>query len=375
MAKKKPAILCVLLLVACGKQQLPVVVHAADEVPRQLSAWGVVLADGNFFELNDRVLPYDLNTPLFSDYALKMRTLWLPAGETVTYSADSELDFPVGTIVSKTFYYEKAEGWAQSSFRVVRADREPELDSSGRLGLNKYVLIETRLLVRYEDGWQAFPYVWNAEQNEAWLEIAGDVRSMTLVADSEAQDFIYIVPDTNQCSGCHAPNHTDKKIRPIGLKARHLNRPYGYAGQELNQIEQWQTLGVLTGVEDNVPESVRWTDPGDATLDERARAYLDINCGHCHNSVGAADTSGLHLDIKAAVNRNFGICKSPTAVGRGSGDRPYDIYPGKPDDSILLYRMEHTDPAIAMPELGRSTVHSEGVALISEWIASLEGDC
>ena len=63
------------------------------------------------------------------------------------------------------------------------------------------------------------------------------------------------------------------------------------------------------------------------------------------------------------------------AVGRGSGDRPYDIYPGRPDDSILVYRMAHSDPAIAMPELGRSTVHREGVELVRDWIAGLAGDC
>ena len=75
------------------------------------------------------------------------------------------------------------------------------------------------------------------------------------------------------------------------------------------------------------------------------------------------------------MDRNFGICKSPTAVGQGSGDRLYDIYPGRPDESILVYRMEHTDPAIVMPELGRSTVHDEAVSLMKEWISGLPGDC
>ena len=75
------------------------------------------------------------------------------------------------------------------------------------------------------------------------------------------------------------------------------------------------------------------------------------------------------------MDRHFGICKTPVAVGRGSGDRPYDIYPGNPDESILVYRMEHSDPAIAMPELGRGVVHAQGVALIRDWIAALPGEC
>ncbi len=366
---------CGVMVAGCGRQPPPVVVHAADRVPEQLSAWGVVLADGDYFELNGDVLPYGLNTPLFSDYALKMRTVWLPPGTTAVYDSEREFDFPVGTIISKTFHYEKAADWSASSYRVVRADREASLDRKGRLGLDDYVLVETRLLVRYEDGWRAFPYVWNDAQNEAWLEIAGDVRDMQLVGGSDIERFLYVVPDTNQCEGCHAPDHTQKKLRPIGLKARHLNRSYEFGGQAQNQIAQWESKGMLTGVEDDVPAGVRWSGPGAATLDERARAYLDINCAHCHNSSGAADTSGLHLDVDAPRDRNFGICKSPTAVGRGSGDRMYDIHPGRPGDSILLYRMEHSDPAIAMPELGRSTVHREGVKLISDWIAGMSGDC
>ena len=113
----------------------------------------------------------------------------------------------------------------------------------------------------------------------------------------------------------------------------------------------------------------------DASLEQRAREYLDANCAHCHNAAGAADTSALHLNIGAPVDRKLGVCKTPVAVGRGSGDRNYDIYPGRPDESIMIYRMQHSDPAIAMPELGRSTVHAEGVALVSEWTASMAGDC
>ena len=111
----------------------------------------------------------------------------------------------------------------------------------------------------------------------------------------------------------------------------------------------------------------RWACAG------RTRAARRSTPGN--NSSGAADTSGLHLDVGAPVDQNFGICKSPTAVGRGSGDRLYDIHPGRPDESILLYRMEHSDPAIAMPELGRGVVHTEGVDLISAWISAMNGEC
>lgn len=134
---------------------------------------------------------------------------------------------------------------------------------------------------------------------------------------------------------------------------------------------------MLAGFEDltDAPGIANWLDPADATLEERARAYLDVNCAHCHNSGGAADTSALNLNIEAQLDRHFGICKPPVAVGRGSGDRPYDIYPGRAADSILVFRMEDVNPAIAMPELGRATVHVEGVSVLRDWIDSLPGSC
>ena len=362
-------------LAACGPGSPSVVVHPQQSPPERLSDWGVVLADGRHFELNVAVFPYELNMPLFSDYALKLRTVWLPAGTTVGYTEAGELDVPVGTIISKTFHYEKAAGFSADAYRVVRNDRESTLNERGKLDLDRHVLIETRLLVRYDDGWQALPYVWNTTQDEAWLEIAGDVREIELVDGNTFEKISYIVPDSNQCAGCHAVDHGSKALRPIGPKAWQLNRPYDDGTQTSNQLERWASAGLLTGLAESPPAGARWSEPAGTTLARRASDYLDVNCAHCHSGRGSADTSGLQLRRETAVDRQYGICKPPVAVGRGSGNRPYDIYPGRPDESIMVYRMQHSDPAIAMPELGRSTVHREGVELISEWIAALPGAC
>jgi hypothetical protein len=99
---------------------------------------------------------------------------------------------------------------------------------------------------------------------------------------------------------------------------------------------------------------------------------LDINCAHCHNKAGQAQTSGLYLDWKQTDHTAFGFNKSPIAAGRGSGDLKYDIVPGRPEESILLYRMKSTDPGVMMPELSRSLVHNEGVDLIREWIKGMK---
>jgi len=364
-----------MVLGACEEPPRSIVVHPADQIPDRLSEWGIVFADGVNFELNEGVIPYDLNTPLFTDYALKLRSVWVPDGKTVSYNDTRELDFPVGTIISKTFHYEKAATFSAASLSVIAADRESLLDDHGDLNLSDHVLIETRLLIHYAEGWKALPYVWNAEQNEAFLELAGEARNIRLIVEEGSQDITYIIPDANQCAGCHTPDHSTKELRPIGPRAWQLNRDYVVAGTSRNQLQHWVSQGLLTGMSEAAPEGVRWSQPAQATLEQRAKAYLDANCAHCHNPAGAADTSALNLDIDAPVDRRYGVCKTPVAVGRGSGDRPYDITPGKPDESILLYRMQHTDPAIAMPELGRSAVHVEGVNVISQWIADLNGDC
>jgi uncharacterized repeat protein (TIGR03806 family) len=355
-------------MLGCAQPGQDVVVHPASQPPPLLSEWGVVFVRGHRLELNARVIPYELNAPLFSDYALKLRALWLPPGSRAQYNANREFDFPVGTVISKTFYYEKTSDWTPDRHAVVMTDRQYELPPAGPLPTEQYLLLETRLLVRYTDGWHAYPYVWNAAQDDATLEIAGDVHALELVGATDRQSIHYIVPDANQCAGCHTPDHSAAEMRPLGPKAWQLNRPYAWWGDAVNQLQHWTETGLLQGGPAELPAVP-------VTAEWRVRAYLDANCAHCHNPIGAADTSALHLNIESPVDRHYGVCKTPVAVGRGSGDRPYDIYPGRPDDSILLYRMQHADPAIAMPELGRSAIHAEGVAMVRAWIAAMPGEC
>ena len=362
------AFLLMICLAGCGSEQRSVSLHAASQPPALLSDWGVLQASDNYLKLNAGVTPYELNTPLFSDYALKLRTIWMPEGMSAEYDATQEFDFPVGTIISKTFHYRKASDWSVDNFRVEITEQAAPASAGEALNLDEYVLLETRLLVRYTDGWRGYPYVWNTAQTDATLEIAGDIREIELNGANTQQHINYVVPDANRCSGCHTPNHSAGDLRPLGPKAWQLNRSYAWWGNKQSQIANWSSSGFLRGAPEMLVAEIK-------TLQQRSRAYLDANCAHCHNPRGAADTSALHLNIAVPVDRNFGICKTPVAVGRGSGDRPYDIYPGRPGDSILVYRMQHTDPAIAMPELGRSAIHVEGVALITEWIAAMSGEC
>ena len=128
-----------------------------------------------------------------------------------------------------------------------------------------------------------------------------------------------------------------------------------------------------TVVAADAPNAVR----GDTTqtLEHQARSYLDINCGHCHNANGAADTSGLLLDYKIHLANAMSVCNPHIAAGRGSGGHSYSIVPRQPEDSILSFRLATKAPGMMMPELGRSLTHKEGLTLINRWIGSLEGQC
>src|SRR5262245_25702516 len=152
------ALASAMALSGCERASAPVAFHA-DGYPEKLSDWSVVLRHGSRLQPNDRVVPYDLNTPLFSDYAQKLRTVWMPQGTAAQYSAVDTFEFPVGTVFSKTFYYSTTADGA-----VLTTAHTPAGDKPGSIDLAQHRLIETRLLVRRASGWVALPYIWNDEQ-------------------------------------------------------------------------------------------------------------------------------------------------------------------------------------------------------------------
>jgi uncharacterized repeat protein (TIGR03806 family) len=288
---------------------------------------------------SDGVVLYTLNSPLFSDYASKLRFVKLPAGQSVAYNPDSVLQFPVGTAIVKTFYYPIDE-------------RNPK---KGRR------LMETRVLLHEAKGWVALPYIWNKEQTDAVLEVAGGSDQVSWIDGAgKKQSFEYQVPNMNQCKGCH---ERSGEMTPIGPSIRQLN--------DGRQLQHWETAGLIKGLpKDHIPALVNYSDAS-ASLDDRVKAYLDINCAHCHNPTGPARSSGLYLTWDSKDRTAYGFLKPPVAAGRGSGNLSYDIVPGKPEQSILHYRMASRDPGVMMPELGRQLTHHEGVELVRSWIASL----
>ncbi|THD61841.1 SO2930 family diheme c-type cytochrome [Phenylobacterium sp.] len=340
------AILCVGAAPAAGPVDLSALM---SETPAPTLSAYRLFTEAGVNHPNAGVMPYALNTPLFSDYAEKARFLYLPPGTHAAYRAEGALDLPVGATLVKSFAY-------PADFR--RPD-------------DKVRVLETRLLIHRRRGWTALTYVWNADQTEAVLKRAGTRIDVSFLdAHGRARQVDYRVPNQNQCKECHS---LSGRIAPIGVKARNLNGDYPYAEGRENQLAHWMRTGLLVGAPtpEKAPRTAVWDNPAEP-LEARARAYLDGNCGHCHNPRGEASNTGLFLNLEEARPVKYGVGKRPVAAGKGAGDLSTDLVPGHPDASIIAYRMASTDPGVMMPELGRSVTHEEGLALIRDYIARMQ---
>lgn len=320
----------------------------AKRPPKLLSETGLFLDAANQVPAPG-VHPYGLINELFTDYALKHRFVFIAKDQQATYRHSESLEFPIGSVLVKNFGYSNDL-------------RNPDRD---------FKLIETRLLIHREDGWHAWAYIWKEDQSDAILKIAGGTLPISFTdANGIARDIRYVVPNKNQCKGCHIYNG---KISPIGPKGRNMDRDFPYKHATMNQWDYWRDHDLIENATstDDLSSMVNWKDEN-APLDRRARAYLDINCAHCHRLEGPGSTSGLYLTYEEDNPITWGLGKRPVAAGRGSGGFDYDIDPGHAETSILYYRMFSNDPSVRMPEIGRTIQHAEGVALIKHWITSLD---
>lgn len=335
--------------------------HGVDPAPfgepyATLAEWGL-FEDTATQTPAEGVVPYDVNSPLFSDYAWKFRFMWIPPGTHIGYSPDGRWDFPVGTILVKTF-----------SFPVDA--RDPSL------GLQ---LMETRLLINEGDDWSTNTYVYQDGGRTTVRKVAGDIIPVSWI--DEAGDTVtddYVVPNTNECRTCHGayPN-----TGTLGGKTRQLDRDFDYPSGTENQLDHLTALGWLEGAPP-AAERIKMPDPfGSAPVSDRARAYLDANCSHCHSPTGGVSDKLLFLDwfdTDPATDdpTNWGICKIPTSAGGATCGYDFDVVPGEPDLSILICRVDTDVARRMMPPLGRNLIHTQAVSLLREWIAGMPpGSC
>ncbi|MDT0558244.1 hypothetical protein RM697_06285 [Ichthyenterobacterium sp. W332] len=296
------------------------------------------------------VLPYDLITPLFSDYASKKRFVWMPSGEKASYVNDySILDFPVGTILIKSFYYDNV------------------------LPSNTKRIMETRLQIKKESGWVFANYKWNDVQTEAILDLNGSSEPIEFEIDGVIRNVNYSVPAGSQCLTCHK---SDNDVPfPIGMKPQSLNKNYNYTNGSMNQLEKLEEQGYLSsGYPTDIVSHVDYTDDTQS-LELRVRSYLDINCAHCHSENGHCNYRPVRFSFKESGEdiANLGVCVDAHEVFDSALTKI--VEPGNADRSILAYRISTIEESLRMPLLARRLNHDKGIALVEDWINTLNTNC
>jgi uncharacterized repeat protein (TIGR03806 family) len=345
-----------------GEPQWPTV--DLDALPYEhLSEYGFFVGEQlRALDPAEGVHPYTVISPLFSDFAGKARFLYLPEGTRLHIDFDvadpgpggeGELwQWPVGTVLIKNFYFD--------------LDRQnPEQDHNAKL-------IETRLMVQFPEGWKVYTYVWDDAEQDAVLTKFGQLIEVAFTdVDGQPATQEYKVPALEQCGSCHSRKNTLATLGPV---THQMNYLVERDGAMVNQMQWLESLGLFDEPLPDLSGFPTLVDPlGDAgTLDQRARSYLHANCSHCHRQDGGAGISGLRYPYWEQTPIHLGICKPPAAAGAASGGRPYDIVPGDPDQSIVVFRMESLDPMIKMPELPSRVLNPEGIQLISDWISAME---
>lgn len=313
-----------------------------DSVPKRLTET-LLFENVAALEPEASLVPYEINSPLWSDGAAKQRWISVPAGQRVDRADDGTLSFPVGTMFVKEF------------------DLPASSTPRGRTRR-----LETRVLVVGTDTTYGVTYRWNAEGTDA--ELLPEGADERIDDEKTGQTTTWHYPSAGQCWSCHRAEN-----RVLGFTERQLNRTVNGA----SQLEAFAARGIFSAdaIAKALPALAVPTDAAQA-IDARASAYIAANCSSCHHSgasfLGGGDTwnasPGIALADRGLVGQEHH--NYPMAAKLGLGDAPL-IAPGNPDGSLLLARIKSSDPDLRMPPLGRNVVDGDGVKIIEEWIRAM----
>jgi uncharacterized repeat protein (TIGR03806 family) len=301
---------------------------SGDPMPTTLSATGL-FSDTAALVAAPGVIDYSVNAPFWSNGASKRRWFVLPEGQTIGFSANGNWNFPVGTITVKHF----------------------------DLGTTK---VETRVMVHSSEGWRGYSYRWRPDGQDADLVAeGGDSGSYA------AQ--VWNFPSRGQCLQCH----TSITGRALGLNTRQFNGSHSYAatGRSDNQLRTLNYIGVFSSDIGEAGQYAAMPNPTDATasLEARARSWLDTNCSMCHQPNGSTPISDMDLRYTTSL---AGMNIVGTDAAATSGVKR--IAPGDPAGSDLWQRMQSTEPSRRMPPVGVQLIDQEAVELLSGWITSVQ---
>lgn len=292
------------------------------------------------------LVPYDVQSPLWSDGATKRRFFVLPSNGTIGYTASGGWDLPVGTVLVKEFSLELVQGNPASA----RA-------------------LETRFLVRKDTGWEGYSYKWNEAQTEAQLLDAATTETFDVTDPGQPGVTIqhqHYFPSRGECQRCH-----NSLAGTLGLQTLQMNRTHDYGGVSDNQLRAFEHVGLFGGCLPARPASLpKLADPADvnASLEARARSYLHANCSHCHRPQGTAPTSfNLLGDVDFASTH---LCNALPQAGDLGVQNARVVSPGHSEQSVLWLRAAMRGQ-YQMPPLATLAVDPTGEALLDDWIASL----
>ena len=318
----------------------------SDGMPPRLSDTGC-FADLKTREPGPDLIPYDVNSALWTDGAFKPRYMVVPSPEQIAVEEDGSWKFPDGTVLIKVFGFEFQEGDPQSRRAV-----------------------ETRFMVRRSGLWEYSTYEWNDEGTEGELLAERKTVEYTIEGNGGPEVLEYLFPEYDDCITCHGAAINDV----LGPKTGQLNRDRDYDGVVANQLVAMAEIDLFAFEADqeiDPDNEPRMANPqkGVGTLDERARAYLDVNCAHCHRPDGYANTGDHGLDFRYEVPlEDSGICDPMKYFPEWAGTPR--VAPGDPDGSGILQRFL-VDDVLRMPSIGTSTIDPLGTGLLHDWISQM----
>ena len=306
-------------------------VFVEDLFPKTLSETGCFLADDPAQPASG-VLPYDLNLTFWSNGALKERFMAIPDGESIVVDPAGDWEFPIGSVLSKVFYFDGAP-------------------------------VETRLLVRHDDGgWAGYAYLWRDDGSDADL-ISGAVS----LAD---KGHAHTVPSRAQCSQCHL-EFLGGSLGPENLQMNKFVR-YETEGPMVNQVATLKSVGIVHMHVDTDPADIpRLPSIEDNTVDieTRARAYLHANCSNCHQPGGPGRGAADFRFSNSFAQMN--LCNKPVQIDDFGITGVAMIVPGHPELSAVNIRIGRLELG-AMPPVGKQALDEAGIILMDDFVTGLE---
>ncbi|MDF1837811.1 MAG: PQQ-dependent sugar dehydrogenase [Planctomycetota bacterium] len=329
------------------------VTNASPEPPQLLSQIGVF---SDLVNLTPRagLIPYDLNSPFWSDAAIKSRWIAIPndgthdtASERIGFDhRGGNWDFPPGTVTVK-------------HFELATDETDPSVTKR----------LETRLGVFTDDDFYAVSYKWNAAGTDAVLQTNRSEETIPVETLDGTRDQVWTYPGRQDCVVCH----TVPSGGGLGLRAHQLNGDLVYPSSGIgdNQLRTLTSLGIFgSGLQEgdipDLPKAAGLTDAS-ASLELRARSYLDTNCSHCHRAdAGTRAVFDARLETPLyATDLLFGIVADDLGVPGAAVIQPRD-----PHSSISLLRAASVGN-IAMPPIAKNLVDEPGVEVLTDWIRNL----